>query len=58
MSRVGSALAVSEVVDQTPDLPVDVVNGPTGVVTGAGSRVSSIVPLPSRTPVIGVASTN
>ena len=37
MSRVGSRLAVSEVVDQLPDLPVLVVNGGGGLVTGAGS---------------------
>ena len=39
-------MAVSEVVDQMPDLPVDVVKGPGGVVTGAGSPYS-IVPTPS-----------
>ena len=30
-------MAVSEVVDQRPDLPVDVVKGPAALVTGAGS---------------------
>ena len=40
MCRIASRLAVCVVVDQRPDLPVVVVNGPVGVVTGAGSPYS------------------
>ena len=42
MSRVGSAWAVSEVVDQRPDLLGDVVKGPSGVVTTAGAPYSGV----------------